>query len=136
LIVAPCSPFSSFFCQRFGLHPHGASMTAVPGRRVYVPAMGLCIVAVTLIYLLPIMVGISALPDSTKWFDGYWAAVGGEIGGGGWLAGWVTAAGAVSCCGLLNTLLCTTSLALAAIGTLVRRGGWGGVSIFDAVRCD
>jgi amino acid transporter len=84
--------------------------------KVYMPAMLLCILLSTLLYLGPILVGVSA--EGTQidnWVDGYWTDVAEAIGGR-WLAGWVSLAGAMSTAGLLNTLLCTTSRALAAMG--------------------
>ena len=84
--------------------------------KVYMPAMVICVVASTLVYLLPILVGVSAEgTEVSLWVDGYWSEVGGAIGGE-LLAGWVMLAGAISTAGLLNTLLCTTSRALACMG--------------------
>lgn len=80
------------------------------------PAMLICILLSTLVYLCPILVGVSAEGTHIAlWIDGYWTDVAKAIGGR-WLSGWVTLAGAVSTAGLLNTLLCTTSRALAAMG--------------------
>jgi amino acid transporter len=84
--------------------------------------MCLCILLCIIVYALPTIVGVCAgtdgLTDVTKWDDGYWTVIGAHIGGG-WLAAWMTFAGAVSSCGLLCTLLCTTSYAMASMG---RRG--------------
>lgn len=80
------------------------------------PAMLICILLSTLVYLGPILVGVSAQGTHVElWVDGYWTDVAEAIGGQ-WMAGWVMLAGAVSTAGLLNTLLCTTSRALAAMG--------------------
>eukprot|EP01049_Picozoa_sp_SAG25_P009726 SAG25_NODE_991_length_4387_cov_1.733442_6_plen_176_part_00 len=54
------------------------------------------------------------------------------IASGNWLAGWITAAGTIMCAGTFNTLLCTTSQALASMGRcglmpacVGREGRWG-----------
>jgi amino acid transporter len=88
--------------------------------KVYLPAMIGASVGMTLIYLLPIAVGVCAegVGDFTLWVDGYWTQVAAAVGGR-WLGTWVTLAGAISCAGLLSTLLACTSRALAAMG---RRG--------------
>ena len=89
--------------------------------KVYVPAMSLCILMITLVYVLPTIVGVCAIDgstDVTKWDDGYWTVTAAHIGGSS-LAASMTFAGAVSSCGLLCTLLCTTSHAMASMG---RRG--------------
>ena len=91
-----------------------AAEVSDPGA-VYVPAMMISMVLVTLVYMLPIIVGVCAVPDSTRWFDGAWTAIGYAIGHG-WLAGWVTFAGAVSCAGQLNTNFATNGAAIAAMG--------------------
>ena len=82
---------------------------------VYVPAMLLSMLLVTLCYLLPVMVGVCTMVDPALWVDGYWTSVGYEISGG-WMAGWITFAGAVSCAGQLNTNFATNSQAMAAMG--------------------
>ena len=50
--------------------------------KVYMPAMVICVVASPLVYLLPILVGVSAEgTEVSLWVDGYWSEVGGAIGG-------------------------------------------------------
>ena len=87
---------------------------------VYVPAMSLCMLLTTMVYALPTVVGVCSgaggVTDASLWDDGYWTVVAAHIGGGSWLAGWMTFAGAMSSCGLFCTLLCTTSHAMASMG--------------------
>jgi amino acid transporter len=76
--------------------------------RAYPRAMVLTVLLVTLVYLLPVAVGVSVDMRWAEWKDGYFPKVAGQIGGP-WLGTWLTLAGLVSAVGLFNALLCTSS---------------------------
>src|SRR5207247_11252564 len=75
-------------------------------QRSYPRAMAATVVLVTLIYLLPIAVGVSAATDWPAWKEGYLPTVAAHVGGS-WLGMWLTIACLVSAVGLLIDLLCT-----------------------------
>ena len=54
------------------------------------------------------------------------AVGGGMLGGGDWLAGWITVTGTVMCAGTLSTLLLTSSHAMAAMGRYRILPSWVG----------
>jgi len=87
-----------------------------PGK-TYLPAMLATLVLTTLSYLLPLAVGVSVATDYGAWHTGHFVEVA-RLVGGGWLAGWIAAAGAVSALALLTSLLCTSSRALVAFADL------------------
>lgn len=90
--------------------------------RNYPRAMVGAVVLVTLAYVLPVAVGVSADQNWANWKEGYFPIVAAKIGGG-WLGTWLTAAGLVSAVGLFNALLCTSSrvsYAMAGRGMLPR----------------
>ena len=92
-------------------------------QRSYPRAMAATVVLVTLIYLLPIAVGVSAATDWPAWKEGYFPTVAAQVGGS-WLGMWLTLAGLVSAVGMLNALLCTSArvpFAMAERGMLFRR---------------
>jgi amino acid transporter len=76
--------------------------------RSYPRAMAVTVMLVTLVYLLPIAVGTSAVTDWSAWREGYFPKVATQIGGN-WLGTWITLAGLVSAAGMLNALLCTSA---------------------------
>ncbi|HJU61150.1 MAG TPA: APC family permease [Candidatus Binatia bacterium] len=76
--------------------------------RAYPRAMILTVFLVTLVYLLPVGVGVSADTRWSEWREGYFPQVAEEISGP-WLGIWLTLAGLVSASGLFNALLCTSS---------------------------
>jgi len=85
--------------------------------------MAATVVLVTLIYLLPIAVGVSAATDWPAWKEGYFPTVAAQVGGS-WLGMWLTLAGLVSAVGMLNALFCTSVRVLFAMverGMLFRR---------------
>ena len=63
-----------------------ANEVAEPGK-VYVPAMVLAMLLVTLNYGMPVLVGICAMTNSSRWVDGYWTVIGYTISGN-WMAKW------------------------------------------------
>jgi amino acid transporter len=90
--------------------------------RIYPRAMVLTVLLVTLTYLLPLGVGVSADMNWVEWREGHLPNVAAQIGGS-WLGLWVTIAALVSAAGLFNALLCTSSrvsYAMAARGMLPR----------------
>jgi amino acid transporter len=76
--------------------------------KTYPRAMAAAVVLVTLAYLLPVAVGVSADKNWSDWKEGYFPKVGEQIGGE-WLGIWLTLTGLVSATGLFNALLCTSS---------------------------
>mmetsp|Transcript_4981 Transcript_4981/g.7551 ORF Transcript_4981/g.7551 Transcript_4981/m.7551 type:complete len:517 (-) Transcript_4981:27-1577(-) len=84
-----------------------------PGK-IYPRAMVITIVVTTLVYVLPIMVGVSVAEDYSLWNDGYFVIIG-ELIGGYPLKLFILVAGCVSALGLLNSTMCTSSRALACI---------------------
>jgi amino acid transporter len=91
--------------------------------RNYGRAMAITVVLVTLVYLLPIAVGVSADTDWAAWKEGYFPKVAAQIGGE-WFGIALTLAGLVSAAAMLNALLCTSArvpFAMAERGMLSRR---------------
>ena len=94
-----------------------------PGRD-FPRAMVAAIVLITLVYVLPVAVGVSldnraSLPS---WTDGTFARVAAEQVGP-WLARWISLGGAISALGILNSLLCAAAriaVSAAEIGALPR----------------
>jgi amino acid transporter len=76
--------------------------------RAYPRAMILTVLLVTVVYLLPVAVGVGVDANWTAWKEGYFPKVAAQIGGS-WLGVWLTIAGLVSAAGLLNALLCTSA---------------------------
>ena len=90
--------------------------------RIYPRAMALTVLLVTLAYLLPIAVGVSADTNGSEWKEGYFPVVAARIGGA-WLGTWLTLAGIVSAAAMLSALLCTSArvpYAMADRGMLPR----------------
>lgn len=95
-----------------------------PGRD-FPRAMVASIVLISLVYVLPVGVGVSLDERAllATWTDGTLARVAGEQVGD-WLAAWISLGGALSAVGLLNTLLCAAArivVSAAEIGVLPRR---------------
>jgi len=91
--------------------------------RTYPRAMASAVLLVTLAYLLPVAVGVSADTNWSAWKEGYFPVVAARIGGP-WLGTWLTLAGLISAAGMLSALLCTSArvpYAMAARGMLPRR---------------
>lgn len=76
--------------------------------RTYPKAMMTTVVLVTLVYLLPVAVGVSASQDWSQWSDGYFPEVAQKIGGK-WLGMAMMFGGLISAMGLFSALLCTSS---------------------------
>lgn len=74
----------------------------------YPRAMAAAVLLVTLVYLLPVAVGVSFDNNWSDWQEGHFPNVAAAIGGN-WLGTWLAVAGLVSAAGLLNALLCTSS---------------------------
>ena len=92
-------------------------------QRSYPRAMAVTVVLVTLVYLLPIAVGVNGETNWEAWKEGYFPTVAARIGGP-WLGTWLTLAGLISAAGMLSALLCTSArvpFAMAEQGMLSRR---------------
>jgi amino acid transporter len=76
--------------------------------RNYPRAMAFTVVLVTVVYLLPVAVGVSADTQWADWQEGQFPKIGAAIGGA-WLGAWLSVAGLISAAGLFNALLCTSS---------------------------
>jgi amino acid transporter len=76
--------------------------------KTYPRAMAFTVVLVTLVYLLPVAVGVGADRNWDQWKDGHFTNVAEQIGGA-WLGGWLAIAGLISALGLLSALLLTSS---------------------------
>ncbi len=76
--------------------------------RNYPRAMIITVVLVTVVYLLPMAVGVGVATESSAWKEGYLPQVAAQIGGR-WLGAWLTCAGLVSAVGMLSALLCTSA---------------------------
>ena len=91
--------------------------------RTYPRAMAFAVVLVTLAYLLPVAVGVSADTNWSAWKEGYFPIVAARVGGP-WLGTWLTVAGLISAAGMLTALLCTSArvpFAMAERGMLPYR---------------
>eukprot|EP00755_Sulcionema_specki_P001820 Sspe_Gene.117551::Locus_109066_Transcript_1_1_Confidence_1.000_Length_1646::g.117551::m.117551 len=87
-----------------------------------VRALVAVLVAMQVVYLMPIFAGLSSMAnrgetDYSSWDDGYWVTVGKWIGGRV-LSNCVLAGGMLSAFGFMTSLLCTTSRALQGHATL------------------
>lgn len=89
-----------------------------PGRD-FPRAMVASIVLISLVYVLPVGVGVSLDERSqlASWTDGTLARVAQEQVGG-WLAQWISLGGALSAVGLLNTLLCAAARIVVSAGEI------------------
>jgi amino acid transporter len=76
--------------------------------RAYPRAMLITMAIVTVVYLLPVAVGVGVDTEFASWKEGYFPVVAAQIGGP-WLGTWLTLAALVSAAGLLNALLCTSA---------------------------
>lgn len=81
-------------------------------------AMTISVVLVTLVYLVPILVGVSYATEYAKWLDGYFAQVGKLVCGEDWLGIWITVTGSITSLAMLNTTICTNSRAIQSMGAL------------------
>jgi amino acid transporter len=86
-----------------------AAEVAKPNR-AYPRAMIITVVLVSMVYLLPLAVGVGVDGNFADWKEGYFPKVATQIGGP-WLGTWLTVAALVSAAGLLNALLCTSARA-------------------------
>eukprot|EP00514_Thraustochytrium_sp_LLF1b_P008320 CAMPEP_0184538928 /NCGR_PEP_ID=MMETSP0198_2-20121128/17858_1 /TAXON_ID=1112570 /ORGANISM="Thraustochytrium sp., Strain LLF1b" /LENGTH=398 /DNA_ID=CAMNT_0026932417 /DNA_START=305 /DNA_END=1498 /DNA_ORIENTATION=- len=84
-----------------------------PGK-TFPRAMVATIIVSTLLYILPLMVGVSFATDYELWEDGLFVEIG-DLVGGFWLKLLVLVAGTVSSAGQLNSTICTSSRALACM---------------------
>ena len=90
--------------------------------RAYPRAMIITVFMVSLVYLLPLAIGVGVEDNFADWQEGYFSKVAARIGGP-WLGTWLTLAALVSAAGLLNALLCTSArvpFAMAERGMLPR----------------
>lgn len=76
--------------------------------RSYPRAMIAAVVLVTLVYLFPLLVGVSVDTHWAQWKEGEFPKIAAQVGGG-WLGTWLTVAGLVTAAGMFNALLCTSS---------------------------
>lgn len=74
----------------------------------YPRAMIVAVILVTVAYLFPLAVGVSADPNWSEWKEGRFPQIAAQIGGS-WLGTWLTIAALVSACGLFSALLCTSA---------------------------
>jgi amino acid transporter len=63
---------------------------------------------VSLVYLIPVGIGLGAVGGWERWSSGHLSTIGAEIGGS-WLAGWVTLGALLSSAGLFLSILLTNS---------------------------
>jgi len=77
-------------------------------QKIFPPAIFISLVMIFLSYFLPVLVGLSVLPDTSKWTEGSWPAIARLIGGDA-LADSIAFCGLVSCCGLFVTGMFTSS---------------------------
>jgi amino acid transporter len=84
-----------------------AAEVAKPGR-AYPRAMIITVLLVSMVYLLPLAIGVGVDGNFADWKEGYFPKVAAQIGGS-WLGTWLTLAALVSAAGLLNALLCTSA---------------------------
>lgn len=73
-------------------------------RKTYPKALSIAVPLVTLVYLLPSLVGLAVHPDFASWEEGTWTTVALKLGGP-LLGGFVTAMGMVSAAGLFMATL-------------------------------
>lgn len=100
------------------------SMSSVAGevddpQRSYPWALALAVPAITLVYFLPVAVGLSAFPDWTAWESGSWPTIAAAIGGP-ILLGAILIANLVSSLGLFNA----TALAASRIPFVLADDGY------------
>src|SRR6185503_4482165 len=84
-----------------------AAEVAKPNR-AYPRAMMITVLLVSMVYLLPLAIGVGVDGNFADWKEGYFPKVAAQIGGS-WLGTWLTLAALVSAAGLLSALLCTSA---------------------------
>jgi len=73
-------------------------------RRTFPRALAIAVPLVTMVYLLPILIGTVYMPDTTLWKEGSWTEVG-RLVGGHWLGVAVAACGLAAGAGLFSSSL-------------------------------
>ena len=86
--------------------------------RAFPKAMTISVVLVTLVYLLPIMIGVCYATDYAAWLDGYFVQVAKLTAGDDWLGVWVTITGSITSLAMLNTTICTNARAIQCMASL------------------
>ena len=76
--------------------------------KIFPKALTIGLPLVILCYLLPVVVGIGAVPDISQWTDGSWPSIARAIGGN-WLAVAIGVGGIISSCGLFAAGLLAAS---------------------------
>ncbi len=71
-------------------------------------ALALTVPFVTLVYLLPVVAGLTVSTDWNGWTAGYFPKVAAQLGGQ-WLGGWLAIGGLISAVGLFNAMLLSIS---------------------------
>lgn len=84
-------------------------------RKSYVNGLIICIIIVTLVYLLPVAAGVCVLPYD-QWNVGAFKDAAQTIGS--WLAIWISFAAFAGCLGSFNSLLCADAIALKCMASL------------------
>lgn len=85
-----------------------------PGK-TFPKAMLITIIGTTLLYMLPLMVGITYVTNYEDYDDGFFVTIGLFVGGS-WLKFFIMIAANISSLGQLNSVICTSSRALACMG--------------------
>lgn len=100
----------------------------VDAQASFLPAMLGALALALVAYALPLVVGVSVATDYSRWEEGYFVAVSRQVRRGGpWLAGWLSAAGAVCSFAVLNSIVSTSSRVLVALSQLGVAPKWVGV---------
>ena len=92
-------------------------------QRTYPRALALAIPLVVLAYLLPVIAGLTAIPDSRQWRTGSFPRAAAILGGAEWgpaLADWLAAGGIVAAAGTFNALL----LAMSRLPAVLAKEGF------------
>lgn len=76
-------------------------------KEIYPKALSLSVLLVTVLYVLPLAVGVAVEPDTRHWHDGHLAVVGDAVGGAP-LRLALGLGGFASALAQLNALLCTS----------------------------
>lgn len=76
--------------------------------RTFPRALLICVPVVTIVYFLPVVVGLRFSPDTAKWADGTWPLIARDVGGQ-WLGSWVSLAGLASPIALFVTAVLAAS---------------------------
>lgn len=91
--------------------------------RTYPRAMMITVLMVSLVYLLPLAIGVGVNDNFADWKEGFFPKVAAQIGGP-WLGTWLTLTALVSAAGLLSALLCTSARVPYAMAERGMLPGW------------